>query len=240
MPDHIVSSYDDELQELKIIVSKMGGLAENQLTDAIEALFDGDRDRALQVRDRDAHLDDLEYQAEQTTIVIFARRAPVADDLREIVATLKMSGVIERMGDYAKNIARRSVAIIDGPSLELPTTLRTMADEAAHMIRNVIDAYVHRDAEAAFEVWERDEVLDNLHNAAYRQTIELMMESPDYADSLTHVVMIAKNLERIGDQATNVAEQVYYAITGTPLKADRPKNDQTSDPLTTGPDGAPS
>ncbi len=229
MPEHIVRSYDEELKELRSIISRMGGLAEDQLSDAMRALVERDADVAHHVQRTDKVLDALEYEAEQTTIVIFARRAPVADDLREIVATLKMSGVIERMGDYAKNIARRAHSIIEQPSVDIPAILLNMANEAGHMIRNVMDAYVKRDLGAAYAVWERDEALDNMHNAVYRQILAQMMETPETIDVQTHLIMIAKNLERIGDQATNVAEQVYYTIKGVPLIEDRPKNDQTSE-----------
>lgn len=228
MSDHIVQSYDDELQALRSLVARMGGLAEEQLIDSVKALMSKDKVFSEKISQKDIFLDELEREIEQTTIVIFARRAPVADDLRDIVATLKISSLLERMGDYAKNIARRTSGIDGLERSDIPNMLSNMADEAAHMIRQVIDAYVHRDTEGAMFVWERDELLDNMHNAAYREILATMMDAPDKVDSLTHLVMIAKNLERIGDQATNIAEQVYYAITGTPLSQDRPKNDQTA------------
>lgn len=229
MNEHIVRSYDDELQTLRTLVARMGGIAEEQLVDAVKALLSQDVDSAERVRQKDSLLDDLEHEIEQATIVVFARRAPVADDLREIVATLKMSGVLERMGDYAKNIAKRTSCITELSPTDFPAMINTMAEEAASMLREVMDAFVHRDTAAALAVWERDELLDNMHNAAYRQILEQMLEAPDKVDSFTHLVMIAKNLERIGDQATNIAEQVYYALTGVPLIQDRPKNDKTAE-----------
>ena len=233
MSDHIVKAYDNELKDLRSIVSRMGGLAEEQLVAAMKALKECDADAAWIVRSADKALDALEIEAERTAIGVFARRAPVADDLREVVAALKMTGIIERMGDYAKNIAKRTLAVTEAsPLVVMPQLLEQMAGEARRMIQDVMDSYVHRDAEAAMEVWERDEALDNLHNAAYRQILARMMETPAHIGSLTHFLMIAKNLERIGDQATNVAEQVYYTITGIMLEdARRPKHDFTSTEL---------
>ncbi|TNE60678.1 MAG: phosphate signaling complex protein PhoU [Alphaproteobacteria bacterium] len=231
MTDHILRAYDDELKELRSIVSRMGGMAEDQLMAAMEGLRETNVAKATKVRNADKALDQLELQAERAAITMFARRAPVADDLRVVVAALKMTGLIERMGDYAKNIAKRTCAIAEGDPVPMPATLDRMASEARGMIREVMDAYVHQDADAAMDVWERDENLDNMHNAAYRQILARMMETPDHINTLTHYLMIAKNLERIGDQATNVAEQVYYTITGTLLEDARPKGDQTSTSL---------
>ncbi|MFC3051193.1 phosphate signaling complex protein PhoU [Kordiimonas pumila] len=229
MSEHTLSAYDDELKELRSIVSRMGGMAADQLIAAMTALKELDRAESNRVREADKELDKLEITAERAAIGVFARRAPVADDLREVVSALKMTTLIERMGDYAKNIAKRTLAITDGKPVVMPQTLDAMAEAAHHMIQDVMDAYVHRDADAAMEVWERDETLDNMHNAAFRQILARMMEMPEYINAYTHYLMIAKNLERIGDQATNIAEQIYYTITGIMLEdARRPKNDKTS------------
>lgn len=234
MTDHIVKAYDNELRDLRAIVSRMGGLAEDQLVGAMEALNEFDTEKASLVRASDKQLDKLEIDAEKAAIVVFARRAPVADDLREVVSSLKMTGLIERMGDYAKNIAKRTLAVSEMGPVALPPILDQMARDARKMIQDVMDAYVHRDPELAMEVWERDEALDNLHNAAYRQILARMMETPEKVGVLTHFLMIAKNLERIGDQATNVAEQVFYTINGVMLEeARRPKHDLTSTELVT-------
>jgi len=234
MTEHIVKAYDDELRDLRAIVSRMGGLAEDQLVGAMEALNEFDTAKASAVRASDKQLDKLEIDAEKAAIVVFARRAPVADDLREVVSSLKMTGLIERMGDYAKNIAKRTLAISEMGPVALPPILDQMARDARKMIQDVMDAYVRRDADLAMEVWERDEALDNLHNAAYRQILARMMETPEKVGVLTHFLMIAKNLERIGDQATNVAEQVFYTINGVMLEeARRPKHDLTSTEMVT-------
>lgn len=234
MTDHIVKSYDDELRDLRAIVSRMGGLAEDQLVNSMHALSEFDREKAETVRMADKQLDRLEIEAEKAAIVVFARRAPVADDLREVVSSLKMTGLIERMGDYAKNIAKRTIAVSDMGAVAVPPILDQMARDAKKMIQDVMDSYVHRNPELAMAVWERDEALDNLHNSAYRTILARMMETPEKIGVLTHFLMIAKNLERIGDQATNVAEQVYYTITGVMLEeARRPKHDLTSTELMT-------
>lgn len=222
MNQHILRTYDDELKEVRSVVVRMGGLAAEQLADSMKALRDQDIDLAEETRAADKTLDALEVQAENTVVGVFARRAPVADDLREVVSALKMTTMIERMGDYAKNIARRSISIAEGQGVVLmPHLLDEMATEAHEMIQDVMDAYVQRGADEAIEVWERDEHLDNMYNAAYRQILARMMEAPEHIATLSHYLMIAKNLERIGDQATNVAEQVYYTITGRFLEEAR-------------------
>lgn len=229
MSQHILRTYDDELKEVRSVVVRMGGLAAEQLADAMRALRDQDADLAEETRAADKTLDALEVQAENTVIGVFARRAPVADDLREVVSALKMTTMIERMGDYAKNIARRSIAIANAQGVVLmPHLLDEMATEAQEMIQDVMDAYIQRGADEAMAVWERDEHLDNMYNAAYRQILARMMEAPEHIATLSHYLMIAKNLERIGDQATNVAEQVYYTITGKFLEEARQAKDENA------------
>ena len=229
MNDHTLKSYDTELDELRSIVARMGGLAESQLTGAVRALKELDCDAAKSIIKSDETLDQLERQAERASMVLFARRAPVADDLREVVSVLKMTTLVERMGDYAKNIARRALAIAAEDPIDLPDLIEPMADEAAHMIQGAMDSYVRRDQSLAVKVWEHDETLDNLHNSANRDILTDMIERPEHIGSLTHMLMIAKNLERVGDQATNVSEQVYYALTGATLDSCRPKNDVTAE-----------
>jgi len=230
MTEHIVRSYDLELNELRSIVSRMGGLAEEQLDAATTALFELDVELAAKVRSTDKRIDAMELEVEKKAISLFVRRAPVADDLRDIISALKMTTLIERMGDYAKNIARRVPALREARNLEIPAVLNAMSTSARSMIHDVMDAYVHRDLELAIEVWERDEALDNLHNSAYQKILSDMVESPDRIGDLSHLLMIAKHYERIGDQATNLAELIHYAITNAPLDDRRPKNDLTSEP----------
>jgi len=231
MNDHIVTSYDDELKELRSIVSRMGGLAADQLQGAMKALQEDNIELALQVRAGDKELDQLDRTAEEAAIGVFARRAPVANDLREVVCALKITGMIERIGDYAKNIAKRTEAMHGNSSVPVPHTLDAMASTAYKMIQDVMDAHAHRNAESAMEIWERDEALDNLHNAAHQQILTQMADAPNYVGPYTHFLMIAKNLERIGDQTTNIAEQIYFTTTGLRLEEARPKHDLTSQTL---------
>lgn len=235
--EHIVKSYDAEIRELRSLISRMGGLVEDQLSAAITALSEYDVELAAKVKAGDRQIDDLEIQVENTAVSIFARRAPVADDLREIISSLKMSAVLERAGDYAKNIAKRTIAIAQERPVGFPPTIVQMSELASTMLRDVMDAYVRHNADAAMDVWYRDEQLDNLHNTAYRQLIARMVEMPDHINTWTHLLMIAKNLERIGDQTTNLAEQIYYSVKGTILEDTRPKHDLTSS-VTSGPDAS--
>jgi len=229
MNDHIVASYDDELKELRSIVSRMGGLSADQLMSSMKALQEDDVEKAKQIWAADKELDRLDLAAEQTAIGVFARRAPVANDLREVVSALKITTMIERIGDYAKNNAKRTIAIADSEEIApLPGIMDQMAKQAYAMIQDVMDAHAYRDADAAMEVWLRDETLDNLHNTAHEQLLGLMMENPQLVNVYSHYLMIAKNLERIGDQATNIAEQIYYTATGKRLDEARPKHDLTS------------
>ncbi len=215
MNQHILSTYDDELKEVRSVVVRMGSLAAEQLADSMRALRELDTELAELTRVADKKLDALEVIAENTVVGVFARRAPVADDLREVVSALKMTTMIERIGDYAKNIARRTLEIADGKGVILmPQLLEQMSAEAHEMIQDVMDAYVKRSADDAVAVWERDDHLDNLYDSTYRQILARMMENPDQIAVWSHYLMIAKNLERIGDQATNVAEQVFYTING--------------------------
>ena len=195
MNDHFLSTYDEELQEVRGIVLKMGDLAKEQLTEAMQALAELDRAKAANVRTSDKELDALEVTAERTVIGIFARRSPVADDLREVLCALKMTTMIERIGDYAKNIAKRTMAIADGSMLIMPQVLDEMSNNAEQMIQHVMDAYLNRDVQEALKVWESDEALDSLHNKSYRRILARMMERPEHINELTHYLMIAKNLE---------------------------------------------
>lgn len=228
MNEHILSTYDDELKEVRSIMVRMGDCAAEQLSNAMTALRELDTELAEKTWQADKKLDALEMTAERAVIGVFARRAPVADDLREVVSTLKMTSMIERMGDYAKNIAKRTTSIAGGSLVLMPQTIDTMATEAHVMVQNMMHAYIRRDVDLAIDVWEHDEQLDGLYNVTYERILTRMTDMPEHIPELTHYLMIAKNLERIGDQATNVAEQIYYAITGDTLDEKRIKKDTTS------------
>jgi len=228
MNEHIVTSYDEELQDIRGIISRMGGLAAEQLQGAMKAFGERNVDLATEIRAADKELDRLDRLAEEAAIGVFARRAPVANDLREMVSALKIASMLERIGDYAKNIAKRTIAMNSGPSVQIPNVLQTMGVSAYKMLQDIMDAHAHRSPDTAINVWERDEALDNLHNAVYEKILLQMAEFPEYVNSYTHFLMIAKNLERIGDQTTNIAEQIYFTTTGSRLEDSRPKHDMTS------------
>lgn len=217
MNEHILSTYDDELREMRAVVIKMAALASEQLSDAMHALTEQNIEAAAKVRASKKELDNLENTAERAVIGVFARRAPVADDLREVISALKITTMVVRIGDCSKNIARRSVDIADEKLVVMPSVLQEMAECAQQMIQSVMDAYLHRSANEAHDVWQRDDKLDTLYDQAYQSIQDRMRDRPDHINSLTHYLMIAKNLERIGDQTTNIAEQIYYAITGKKL-----------------------
>ncbi|WND03475.1 phosphate signaling complex protein PhoU [Temperatibacter marinus] len=228
MNDHIVASYDDELKSARTLIARMFGLAEKMLDDAMQALVARDKVKAQAVRDTDKELDRIELEAEELAINILARRSPVANDLRDTVAVLKITGMIERMGDYSKNIAKRTQALANSPYSKTPECVKIMGQEARNSIRNISTAFIEYNDERAMSVWEEDEKLDTLHNAAFRQIMAIMIEEPEYIGSLTHFLMIAKNLERIGDQATNIAEIIHFSVTGHPIEQKRNKRDQTT------------
>jgi phosphate transport system protein len=214
---HTLKAFDEDLEQLRAAIAEMGGLAEAAITDAMRALVGRDVAAARAVVERDKKLDELETSIEKLAIRIIALRAPMADDLRDVVAALKIAGVIERMGDYAKNIAKRVPAIEDMPDLRPLSLLPEMARIVAEMVHNVLDAFVARDSQKAAEVCERDRAVDDFYNSIFRTLLTFMMEDPQNITASTHLLFIAKNLERIGDHATNVAEMVYYAATGTHL-----------------------
>jgi phosphate transport system protein len=214
MVDHTVKSFDNEIGQLRGLVAEMGGLAEVAIRDAINALTRHDEDLARQVVAADARLDALEAEVDRLSVRTIALRAPMADDLRDVIAALKISGVLERIGDYAKNIAKR-VDDMEGRSKVEPITLvPAMADIAQGMVRDVLNAYGSRDAMLAVEVIRRDEKLDQFYNTLFRSLLTHMMENPATITSAAQLLFVARNLERIGDHATNVAEMVYYAATG--------------------------
>ncbi|VWX54795.1 phosphate signaling complex protein PhoU [Novosphingobium sp. 9U] len=214
MVDHTVKSFDSEISQLRGLIAEMGGLAEVAIRDSIDALVRHDEDLARQVVTADARLDALEAEVDRLAVRTIALRAPMADDLRDVIAALKISGVLERIGDYAKNIAKR-IDDMEGRSKVEPLTLvPAMADIAQGMVRDVLNAYGSRDAILAVEVIRRDEKLDQFYNTLFRSLLTHMMENPATITSAAQLLFVARNLERIGDHATNVAEMVYYAATG--------------------------
>ncbi len=226
--EHIIKSYDEELARLSKLIVEMGGLAESQLAAAIEAVAQRDSELALRVVEADAKVDELEREADNLAIRLLALRQPMARYLREILVALKISSDLERIGDYAANVAKRSIALAQTSPIQPAHALPRMARLALLLIKDVIDAYVDRDAEKALAVWRRDEELDEMYASLFREFLTYMMEDPRNIGGYTHLLFMAKNIERIGDHATNIAENLYYMVHGTPLTAARPKGDKSS------------
>ena len=215
MNTHTVKAFDEEIGELRALIAQMGGLAEQAIRAAVDALRRHDLERAKEIVAGDKAIDALEMQVEQLAVRIIALRAPMADDLREVVAALKIAGVIERIGDYAKNIAKRVPLVDTQGDMEPLSVLPAMAALAIGMVHDVLDAFAARDPAAAVDVCVRDRQVDDFYNSLFRVLVTHMMENPKTIGQMAHVLFIAKNLERVGDHATNVAEMVYYAATGT-------------------------
>jgi phosphate transport system protein len=226
--DHIVTSYDKELENLRSSIARMGGLAETQIAGAVDALFKRSAERAQQVVEADKALDDLEIAIEKDAISILARRQPMATDLREIVSALKMSSILERIGDYSKNIAKRVTAINETDNFRIVRTVGDMAHLVQKMLKDVLDAYIDQDAVKAMDVWERDAPVDELYNSLFRELLTYMMEDARSITPCTHLLFAAKNVERMGDHVTNLAEIVFYLVNGEILEDTRPKGDRTS------------
>jgi phosphate transport system protein len=228
MPDHIAKAYDLDISSLKTMLAAMGGLAEEQLDNAIIALSKRDLALADQVILRDDKLDQLEREIEEKAILTIAKRQPMALDLREIMVAIRVSSDIERIGDLAKNTAKRTHAISEALPRRFATGLTRMGHMAQVQLKNVLDAYGHKDDEKAMTVWRADEDLDALYNSIFRELLTYMMEDARNISLCTHLLFGAKNLERIGDHTTNIAENIHYLIHGKTISEGRPKKDMTS------------
>lgn len=224
--EHTVRAYDDELDSITAELARMGGLAEAEVAESIRAISRRDVNLATEVIDRDARLDEIELEIERRAVVLIALRQPVADDLRRIVAALKISMNLERCGDLAKNIAKRTAAIgTERQPRQVSRGVNHMADLALLQLRDVLDACANRDAAKAVAVRSRDGEIDALYNSLFRELLTYMMEDPRAITMSTHLLFCAKNIERIGDHATNIAETVYYLVTGDRLTGERQKDD---------------
>lgn len=211
---HTLKAFDEDLDRLRALISQMGGLAEHAIRESMRCLVQRDLEGAQRVVENDKKLDALEVETEMRAVEILALRAPMAGDLRDIVAALKISGVVERIGDYAKNISKRVPLLESAGTIEPISLLPEMARIATEMVHDVLTAFVERDAEAAVRVSERDRAVDDFYNSIFRTLLTFMMENPHNIGQAAHLLFIAKNLERVGDHATNIAEMVYYAATG--------------------------
>jgi phosphate transport system protein len=226
--EHVVKSYDEELRRLNNTITEMGGLAESQLATAVEAVMQRDSDLAASVVECDTKVDQLQLEVDNLAVRVLALRQPMARDLREVFAAIKIASDLERICDYAANVAKRSIVLNQTPAARPVHALPRMAKLAQMLVKDVIDAYVERDPEKAYAVWMRDEELDEMYASLFRVLLTYMMEDPRNIGPSTHLLFMAKNIERIGDHATNIAEDLYYLVHGTPLIQKRPKGDDSS------------
>ncbi len=228
MSDHIVKAYDNELAALKSMLSQMGGMAEEQLAKSIDALVRRDTKLADAVVLADEKLDAMEIAVEEKAVLTIAKRQPMAKDLRNIMVAIRIAADIERIGDLAKNIAKRANAIYDNIPPRLSKGLERLGEMSQTQLKQVLDAFAASDAEKAMDVWRHDDDIDALYNSIFRELLTYMMEDPRMIGACTHLLFAAKNIERIGDHATNIAENIYYLVHGEMLKEQRPKSDKTS------------
>lgn len=225
MSDHIVSAFDRDLETVQALVVKMGGLVEEQLLDAAGALVNRDAELAERVRMRDRAVDEFEERINEEAARLIALRAPTARDLRVALSVIKISASLERAGDYAKNLAKRTIVLIEAPAISgSSTAIRRMAQATQILLRDALDSYIQRDAALAADVRERDLEIDQMYNALFREFLTYMMEDPRNITPCMHLHFIAKNIERIGDHATSIAEQVIYLVTGELPDENRPKS----------------
>lgn len=235
--EHIVKSFALELQRLSNLIAQMGGVAEAQIGSAVKAVARRDVELAAQVVQSDARLDEYEREIDAEAIRLLALRQPMARDLREIVSALKISADIERIGDYAANIAKRSLALAQVPAVRPVAAIPRMGRLVEEIVKEVLDAFIERDVDKAIAAWQRDEELDDLYTSLFREVLTYMMEDPRNITPCTHLLFMAKNLERIGDHATNIAENIHFLVVGEPLNRVRPKGDSSSFAVVTPDDG---
>ncbi|MFI5020574.1 MAG: phosphate signaling complex protein PhoU [Alphaproteobacteria bacterium] len=226
--EHIIKAYDQELDQLNNTIAQMGGLAEIQLANAIEAVVERDTELASATVEADARIDALEHQVQDQVVRLLALRQPMARDLRNIVAALKISSDLERIGDYATNVAKRSIVLSQTQAVKPAYAIPRMGAFAQSLIKNVLDAFIERNTEKALQVWRSDEELDEMYSSLFRELLTYMMEDPRNITPSTHLLFIAKNIERIGDHATNIAETVHFLVEGGPFRGPRPKGDSSS------------
>ncbi len=228
MPDtaqHIVRSYEQELNQLRGLIVEMGGIVESQVVSATRAVIDRDTDAATEAVEADPKVDALERDIEQFVVRLLALRQPVADDLRRIIGALKVSDDLERIGDYAANVAKRSIVLIQAPPSFSLAGLAHMAELVRRNLHNMVTALDDSDAAVAAEVWQADKAVDDMYNVVFRELMTYMLENGHNITPCTHLLFVARSLERIGDHTTNVAETMYYATTGKELSGPRPKTE---------------
>ncbi|WP_336811057.1 phosphate signaling complex protein PhoU [Bosea sp. MMO-172] len=230
MTDHIVRSYDADLEGIRRSLAEMGGMAERMLGDSTVALVRRDTALAQKIISADQRLDNLQREVEEKAVLTIARRQPLAQDLRELISAIRLASDIERVGDLAKNIAKRAVAIAGQfqPPHRAVVGLEHISRLVQAQLKDVLDAYAATNEQKALEVWKRDDEIDALYTSLFRELLTYMMEDPRNITFCTHLLFCAKNIERIGDHTTNIAETIHYLVTGDSLDANRPKLDTTN------------
>ena len=230
MTDHIVRSYDTDLEGIRRSLAEMGGMAERMLGDSTVALVRRDTGLAQKIITADQRLDNLQREVEEKAVLTIARRQPLANDLRELISAIRIAADIERVGDLAKNIAKRAVAISGqfSPPHRAVVGLEHMSRLVQAQLKDVLDAYAASNEQKAMDVWRRDDEIDALYTSLFRELLTYMMEDPRNITFCTHLLFCAKNIERIGDHTTNIAETIHYLITGDSLDVNRPKLDTTN------------
>jgi len=226
--EHIVTSFDEELSRLSDLLSRMGGLAESQLENSIEALQKRDSSLAEAAIENDRRIDEMHMEIDEMAIRLLALRQPMAGDLRHIVTALKVAPIVERIGDYSKNVAKRTIALNQMPPVKPIFTIPRMGRMVREMTKDVLDAFSNKDVAMAREVWVRDKEVDDMYDSLFRELLTYMMEDARNITACTHLLFVARNIERIGDLATNIAELIHYQVEGVALDEDRPKADESS------------
>ena len=225
---HIVRSFDERLSSLRRTIVEMGGEAERQIEGSIDCVRRRDAGTATKVVEADLRLDTMEKDIDLAAVRLLALRQPMATDLREILSALKIAADLERIGDYAANVAKRAVSLAQTPAVRPVAAIPRMGRLVQEILSEVLNAYTHRDVERAMKAWSRDEEVDDLYTSLFRETLTYMMEDPRTITPCTHLLFIAKNIERIGDHATNIAETIHFLEVGEALTLQRPKGDISS------------
>jgi len=228
MNEHAHRSFDAELDRLRDLLARMGGSVEQAVADSTRALLRRDTAAAAQVIERDPLIDALERDIEQLAVRLLALRQPVADDLRLVVGSMKIASDLERIGDLAANAAKRSIVLSQLAPVGSLNGFQRIGHLVLEMLKDALDALIERDISRADDVWSRDEAVDEIYNGMFRELLTYMMEDPRNITACTHLLFIAKNMERIGDHSTNIAETVHYALSGSLISAERPKGDASS------------
>ena len=225
MSDHIVTAFDDDLIHIQAKIAEMGGLAEEQLSKALEAVRLGDAALAEQVIQMDERLDELEFEVEEAATTTIALRQPMANDLRVVISALKIASTLERIGDLAKNISKRALTFSNKRPGRITLSITAMGEKTLAQLSSVLDAYSSKNTDQAVAVWRKDVEIDEMYNAIFREVVTYMMEDNRTIGLGSQLLFIAKNLERIGDHTTHVSEMIYYIVEGKPLGDDRPKGE---------------